>query len=412
MRCFIFSAAFLCLSVSLAVGDSVPVVDNPREASRVNAVHFEEVWRAGADDSEEFLFGVIRDAVSDAGGNIYLLDSQQQQVFRFSPDGDYLGLVSRRGEGPGEINLVFNLYAPGGGRIALSKAFPSRIIMVDTLGTPLPGLDLVVTPTEGKEAGFASILGLAMKGEHLVGMGSIMHADGVRQDNTTFLARFDSEGEEIHRYAQWSSGYDFSQPIKVDEVARYQPFNDWDMDRQGRLYHQAEREAYLIQVLDPAGQPLFRIRREWPVHRRTKEEKEKAKSNFRFGGNAGLPPISYDMADTDPAIHGLYVMGDELWVSSTQQRRELPEGVARAVSVFDLEGRLVEERHFHLPSDPQEDRLLYLADGRVVRIKAFYSAHAAANVSNTLQVGEKRQTGEEHDQEAVLEVIVYRPVSR
>jgi hypothetical protein len=410
MRHILLGAVLLCPALT-ALAESVPVIDNPRVAPRINDVHFEEAWRAGADDSGEFIFGVIREAVSDAGGNIYLLDSQQQQVFRFSPEGEYLGLVSRKGEGPGEINMVVNLVAPGGGRIAMTKYFPPKIVMVDTLGTPLPSLDFKVSPTDGKETRFASISGLAFMGEHLVAMGSVSHADGVRQDNTIFLARFDSGGQEIHRYAQWPSGYDFSQPIKVDEVARYHPLADWDMDHQGRVYHQVEREAYLIQVVDPEGQPLFRIRREWPVHRRTGEEKEKAKNNFRFGGNAGLPDISYEMADTDPAIHGLYVMGDELWVTSTEQRRLLPEGVARAVSVFDLEGRLVEDRHFHVPREPQEDRLLYLADGRVVRVKAFYSAHAAANVSNTVQVGEKRLTGEEHDQEAELEVIVYRPVS-
>lgn len=146
--------------------------------------------------------------------------------------------------------------------------------------------------------------------------------------------------------------------------------------------------------------------------RRTDEEKEKAKDNYSFGSNVDLPPISYTMADSDPAIHSLDIRGDELWVTSTQQRRNPPEGVTRAVSVFDLEGRLIEDRHFKVPFNQDEDLLRYLPDGRVVRVKAFYSAHAAASVGTTLQQGEKRAARDDHDEEVILEVSVYRPVSR
>jgi len=409
---FYFSITIVFLFSSAVSGENIPVVENPREAPRVNVVQYEEMWRAGANDSEEFLFGVIRDAVTDASGNVYLLDTQQQQVFKFSASGEYLGLVSRKGEGPGEINLVYHLFAPGGGRIAMSKGFPAKIVMVDTVGTPLPGISLTVTPVEGKEGGFPMLNALAFRGVHMVAMGQVMHGGGIMQDNTAFVARFDLEGREIHRYAQWSSGYDFSQPIKVDELARYQPFNDWDMDDRGRIYHPVEREAYLVQVDSPEGAPLFRIRRDWPVHTRTKEEKEKAKNNYSFGSNANLPPISYAMADEDPAIYSVAIHGDELWVTSTEQDRQPPPDAAWAVSVFDLEGNLIEDRHFQVPTNQDEDLLRYLPDGRVVRVKAFRSAHVSAGASLTVQRGEKRRTGEDYDEEVILEVILYRPVSR
>ena len=412
MRFVFITITILYLCAAVASGESLPVVENPCEAPRVSEIHFEEVWRAGADDREEFIFGVISDAVCDTEGNIYLLDTQQQQVFKFSGSGEYLGLVSRKGEGPGEIDRVFNLHAPGGGRIAMSKGFPAKIIMVDTEGTPLPGISLEIAPVEGKESGFPSIITLGFSGDHLVAMGQIMHGAGMKQDNTTYVACFDMEGKEVHRYAQWSSGFDFTQAIKVDELAQYHPFNDWDMDRDGRIFHTVERESYLVQVISTEGQPLFRIGREWPVHRRTEEEKDKAKNRYSFGSNASLPPISYEMADNDPAISSLAVHGDELWITSTEQSREdLPE-IARAVSVFDLEGHLIEDRHFVLPTNPGEDRLMYLSDDRVVRVKAFRSAHAASMASHSVQVGENRQANEDNDDEAILEVIVYQPVSR
>ncbi|MEN8008225.1 MAG: 6-bladed beta-propeller [Candidatus Krumholzibacteriota bacterium] len=412
MRSTQFSIVLLFLFSSVFAAESIPVIDNPRETPRVNEVHFEEVWRAGADDGEEFLFGVISDAVCDAEGNIYLLDTQQQQVFKFSASGEYLGLVSRKGEGPGEIDRVYNLHAPGDGRIAMSKGFPAKIIMVDTEGTPQPGLTLEIAPTEGKEPGFPMLSALAFTGDHLVVMGKVMHGDGMRQNNTTFVARFDKEGREVHRYTQWSSGYDFTKAIVVDELDQYHPFNNWDMADDGRIFHTVERESYLVQVVSPEGEPLLMILREWPVHKRTKEEKEKAKNRYSFGSNVDLPPISYEIADEDPAISGLGIHGDELWITSTEQSRQDHPGVARAVSVFDLDGHLIEDRYFLLPRNPEEDKLTYLPDGRVVRVKAFRSAHAASIASQRVQVGDKRLSSEDHDEEVVLEVIVYQPVSR
>ncbi len=412
MRSILFFILILLLPPALFAEDSIPVIENPRQAPRVTVVEYKEVWRAGADDSEEFLFGVIRDAATDAAGNIYLLDTQQQQVFKFSAAGEYLGLVSRQGEGPGEINMVYSIYAPGDGRLAMAKGFPAKFVMVDTAGIPLPGITLEVAPCEGKGSGFSMLQAAAFTGDHLVASGQVMHGDGMRQDNTTYLAKFDTEGKETHRYAQWSSGYDFTKPIQVDELGDFHPYGDWDMDAQGRLFSTVEREEYLIQVDDPEGAPQFQIRREWPVHKRTKEEKEKAKNNYSFGGNSNLPPISYEMADTDPAIYSLAIHGDELWVTSTDQHRNKPEEIARAVSVFDLEGRLIEDRHFMVPVNPEEDWMSYLPDGRVVRVKAFYSAHRASTAGMTIQSGEKKRTDQDHDEEVILEVIVYRPVSR
>ncbi len=66
MRSILFLILILLLPPALFAEDSIPVIENPRETPRVTVVEYEEVWRAGADDSEEFLFGVIRDAASDA----------------------------------------------------------------------------------------------------------------------------------------------------------------------------------------------------------------------------------------------------------------------------------------------------------------------------------------------------------
>lgn len=96
---------FMCLLATSALAD-VPVIDNPREAPVQRTVHYEEVWRAGADDEAEYIFGVIGDAETDAEGNIYLLDTQQYIVFKFSADGKYLERSAARVKGPARSTCV------------------------------------------------------------------------------------------------------------------------------------------------------------------------------------------------------------------------------------------------------------------------------------------------------------------
>ena len=51
------------------------------------------------------LVGVITQAVVDKNGHVLLLDAPMAQVLEISPDGEFLGTLSRMGQGPGELQL-------------------------------------------------------------------------------------------------------------------------------------------------------------------------------------------------------------------------------------------------------------------------------------------------------------------
>jgi hypothetical protein len=69
------------------------------------------------DGPEHLIFGEITRMAMDAQGGIYVLDAQVPEVRHFSSSGNFLGVVGRSGEGPGEYThfaLVFRSPPNGG----------------------------------------------------------------------------------------------------------------------------------------------------------------------------------------------------------------------------------------------------------------------------------------------------------
>lgn len=398
---------FLCLLATYALAD-VPVIDNPREAPVQRTVHYEEVWRAGDDDEAEYLFGVIGDAETDAEGNVYLLDTQQYIVFKFSPDGEYLGIVSRKGEGPGEINMCFGMNRWGEDHLALDKTIPSGLVLVKNDGTPDRNLKFQFE-SRSENQGFAFAHGLQIRDGHLVTSGQATRLENGLRHTTHFTVTLNRELEEIHSFGDHESGVVFADEVNVDEAKEFNPVGTWALGREGEVYLVPRRDAWVIEVRRTTGELLRTIRREFEPHHRTKEEKEKAKSRWTFSSDGNLPPIHFRMCDTDQAIDRMTFLGDELRVWGSRIEKDLPEGTATRFDVLDRTGNLLEERSLALPYDPEEDGLHYLADGRIVRVKAFTSANAAAYAGWDVQNGEEKENATDLD-DFILEVIVYRPV--
>ncbi len=242
----------------------------------------------------------------------------------------------------------------------------------------------------------------------MVCSGLVSHSMGEVQDQTQYLASLDPEGNVLHCYGSKRGGYDFTRPITVDEIGDYSPIQAWTVGRDGEIYLAPDRDRWLVEVRDAWGGVLRIITRDWAPHRRTDQEKEKVKDGYSFSSNGKLPPITYRIADTDPAISSLGFRNGELRVHTPELGRDLPAGVAARYDIFDPEGRLKEERSFRIPYDPEADNLIFLDNSWAVVVKAFRSAHIASNTNLQMQEGENRLDASDQNQE-ILEVVVYRP---
>jgi len=91
--------------------DGVTVVKNPQEGlwdtEGKHEISIEEKLRIGQlDGPEEFLFSYISDIAVNSRGDIYVADRQLAEVRKFNQDGEHLLTIGRRGQGPGEFQIV------------------------------------------------------------------------------------------------------------------------------------------------------------------------------------------------------------------------------------------------------------------------------------------------------------------
>lgn len=118
----------------------------------------EELRIGQLDGAKEYVFGNVLNVIANDQGTIYVLDRQTHTVRRYSPDGEYLGSIGRKGSGPGELgpfasgiafmpdgrllvqdfrNNRFNIYDEAGesaGQIPVSAGNHGISMLVDSAG--------------------------------------------------------------------------------------------------------------------------------------------------------------------------------------------------------------------------------------------------------------------------------------
>ena len=88
-------------------------------------------------DDPNSIFGDIRGVQASSDGTIYVVDNQALEVRVFSPAGEYLRMIVRRGEGPGEILRSNGIILSGDTLLWVNETRQYAIIGVDPDGNEL-----------------------------------------------------------------------------------------------------------------------------------------------------------------------------------------------------------------------------------------------------------------------------------
>lgn len=125
-------AALLCCLTLSAAGPSLsaqPVVTREIQVTNRNApaLRLVEVRRLGSADGAHDAFARVMDATLDSRGRILIADDRNHHVVVFSPTGEYVGTIGRRGAGPGEFESPWEVATDAGDSIFVWDAGHARI---------------------------------------------------------------------------------------------------------------------------------------------------------------------------------------------------------------------------------------------------------------------------------------------
>jgi len=124
-------ASTIAYAQKIETVDGVRIVHNVKGGQwgknpQVSIKLFQTIGDLNTED-ENLAFNSPTDIAMDAAGNIYILDSANQRVQKFSPEGKYLATFGRKGQGPGEFNYPSSLDIDPKGNLYVLDSFMKKV---------------------------------------------------------------------------------------------------------------------------------------------------------------------------------------------------------------------------------------------------------------------------------------------
>lgn len=396
--------AFVALVLGFASGDAATAetrITNSEPVLPPLTLELEELWRAGGESSDDVMFGLPVEAVTDETGRVYVADQQLCQVFVFSRTGELEGTLSREGEGPGEVSAPVDLVRLPDGTIGIAEVFPGKIVQVTR--DDQPAGQITIDVSGGVSGGFTIQTMAEARGDYLLVAGSRSVPQERILERIHFLASVDKEGKELVRYVDQRS--EIQRPHSVVHENDFLPAFPLaaTLGPDGRVYSPGDREKYEVLVFKPDGEVDYVIERPgFETWKRNKLDMQRVTALFHAW--AGSNPETYpefDLKKTERAISSLQVDGQgRLWIQHARSNRDLPEGVFLNLDLCDDKGVWQREVRLECEGSPISDGLRFLGDGRVLLIKGFVVARLACLGSGMATLGE--------DDTDKIEIVCYK----
>jgi hypothetical protein len=380
--------------------DGILRVHNPDAAILGEATFaLEEMWRLAGDDEEsEDFFGVIGHVALGEDGNSYLLDEQLNEVKVYSADGEFITVIGREGEGPGEFRRPGGLFFLPDGRLAVLQSRPARIILLNTDGTPAGDIAL----PDAESGGFRFVREAELRDGLLAMRGMTFLRNKSGGERSTRLVLMDRDTGALTTLDAHSSRIDFSRPVVRERDSQY----FWGLLPGGRMLLVDDFD-YRLRIFGGDGVEERRIEVDYPDLMRSgdrqAERRAELAANRSFGGRhrrRAEPEV--EVESREPGIRWLGLDGSGLiWVLSGRGIEAADDEHLGCFDVFDGEGRLVHRITLAGEGDLSRDRFLIRGD-RLIVLKEYREARRA-------MFGATDDEEEEfYDEAEPMSVICYR----
>ncbi len=379
--------AFLLHALPVAAQDASVVTNPETPAEGRERVVLNELWSVGGYD-EDILFGVISQLAEDPEGNVYLLDSQLNEIQVLSPGGEYLRTIGREGEGPGEFRNASDMFFGPGGLVGVLQVFPGKIIQLTPTGEPADNFPLP------EVTGFQLVF-VARGLPDRVALAGAITGDG---EQTTYLKAFDGEGTQLAVFHEQTDEMIFG-GMKFKEKVNRNFTQRWALADDGRVAAALEFDPYTIHVWKPDGSVDHIITRpDYPQVTRTDDERKLIQTLFD-GFTSWNPGSTYETSRTHMTVAQVTFRDDgTLWVMGSQGLWRTDDDVFASFDVYDLSGSFLKTVDLIAPGDPVYDAI-------------FFSGNRAYIVTESLNalMASMGQEGEESAEEEAepIRIIAY-----
>jgi hypothetical protein len=326
LLCLLF-LAIGAFGQSVETVNGVRLVHNGKEGKwgktpRVQAELVRTLGDVAAED-ESVAFYMPAGMAVDEKGNLYILDTGNHRVQRFSPDGRFFASFGRQGQGPGEFAYPDSIDVDAAGMLWVSDPNNQRIQVLTSEGAERKTVGFVKERV-GKIRLTKS--GLVMAGEGGVFFGG-RELDEEEQPLPKLFKKVDLNGKVIGEYGE---PFDFKHPL-VNQMGNQVTFA---VDGSGCVYL-----AYLYQnridKYSPEGKLLWRADRKLDYS--TDPPKDKGKREASGGG------VSIQMPRMNQCSEGIATDGaGRVWVVTLnrQPREEEQVGVNMSVTMSGGERKM------------------------------------------------------------------------
>ena len=85
-------------------------------------------------ENEHVAFYMPMDMALDKQGNLYVLDTGNHRIQKFTSDGEYIATLGRQGQGPGEFHFPLSLDVDTQGNLVICSQYSKKIQVIDPTG--------------------------------------------------------------------------------------------------------------------------------------------------------------------------------------------------------------------------------------------------------------------------------------
>jgi len=296
--------------------------------------HFRFVDSIGVEVGDSnYVFGTVSSARITADGSILVVDMQRAAVLFYTPEGEFVRQVGRRGSGPGELNMPSDAAFLEDGRLVVANSgarslsfFDSEFEHLYDLTDFFPAPPMSLVPVAGN-----MFVGLKPDWQQ--------NEDGMFMGFT--VACWNDSGGVEATYHSSMSPFD-----PADVSAMMHDMVLFSASRSGRVFTATySSEEYAVTAWSPEGEELFTIDREMERVPKTADEMERETeiARARMVQN-GMPP---EMARWEPDPYRSMVGSIQV---DAQDRVWVGRGTIHTpfYDVYDLDG----ERLFTAALEP------------------------------------------------------------